>query len=193
MLRHASDAALLLFLAPSCSLRLPIALRICVQHPRSAHKALAQLAAALLRCNTFCCSVQHINTLYSDVDNDDGAASLKVNNVSESYPEKNIIDNILPCSTHLTFHRCTPSQFSFFQKGENSSHSYERGFCVLVETTGRGKSMEMSVVVVVVGAVVGRQWEVHWAASGQLSSVNPTKTTTSLSQPHAHLLWAHFP
>ena len=54
--------------------------------------------------------------------------------------------------------------------------------------------MEMSVVVVVVGAVVGRQWEVHWAASGQLSSVNPTKTTTSsLSQPHAHLLWAHFP
>ena len=53
--------------------------------------------------------------------------------------------------------------------------------------------MEMSVVVVVVGAVVVRQWEVHWAASGQLSSVNPTtKTTTSLSQPHAHLLWAHF-
>ena len=35
---------------------LPIALQICVQHPRSAHKALAQLAAALLRCNTFCCS-----------------------------------------------------------------------------------------------------------------------------------------
>ena len=27
-----------------------------LQHPRSAHKALAQLAAALLRCNTFCCS-----------------------------------------------------------------------------------------------------------------------------------------
>ena len=54
--------------------------------------------------------------------------------------------------------------------------------------------MEMSVVVVVVGAVVGRQWEVHWAASGQLSSVNPTTktTTSSLSQPHAHLLWAHF-
>ena len=31
-------------------------LRTCVQHPRSAHKAFAQLAAALLRCNTFCCS-----------------------------------------------------------------------------------------------------------------------------------------
>ena len=51
------SCSLWLPLARSCSLRLPIALRICVQHPRSAHKALAQLAAALLRCNTFCCSV----------------------------------------------------------------------------------------------------------------------------------------
>ena len=50
------SCSLWLPLARSCSLRLPIALRICVQHPRSAHKALAQLAAALLRCNTFCCS-----------------------------------------------------------------------------------------------------------------------------------------
>ena len=52
----AFSGSLLLALALSGSLRLPIALRICVQHPRSAHKALAQLAAALLRCNTFCCS-----------------------------------------------------------------------------------------------------------------------------------------
>ena len=37
-------------------------------------------------------------------------------------------------------------------------------------------------VVVVVGSVVGRQWQVHWAASGQLSSVNPT-TTRPLSTP----------
>ena len=50
------SCSLWLPLARSCSLRLPIALRICVQHPRSAHKALAQLAAALLRCNTFCFS-----------------------------------------------------------------------------------------------------------------------------------------
>ena len=49
-------ASLWLPLARSCSLRLPIALRICIQHPRSAHKALAQPVAALLRCNTFCCS-----------------------------------------------------------------------------------------------------------------------------------------
>ena len=53
----ALSGSLWLPLARSCSLRLPIALRICVQHPRSAHKALAQLAAALLRCNTLCCSV----------------------------------------------------------------------------------------------------------------------------------------
>ena len=52
----ALSGSLWLPLARSCSLRLPIALRICVQHPRSAHKALAQLAAALLRCNTLCCS-----------------------------------------------------------------------------------------------------------------------------------------
>ena len=52
-------------LARSCSLRLPIALRICVQHPRSAHKALAQLAAALLRYNTFCCSAADIIILKS--------------------------------------------------------------------------------------------------------------------------------
>ena len=50
------SCALWLPLARSCSFRLPIALRICVQHPRSAHKAPAQLAAALLRCNTLCCS-----------------------------------------------------------------------------------------------------------------------------------------
>ena len=56
MLKMLLSCSLWLPLARSCSLRLPIALRICVQHPRSAHKALAQLAAALLRCNTFCCS-----------------------------------------------------------------------------------------------------------------------------------------
>ena len=54
------SCSLWLPLARSCSLslrlRLPIALQICVQHLRSAHKALAQLAAALLRCNTFWCS-----------------------------------------------------------------------------------------------------------------------------------------
>ena len=59
----ALSGSLWLPLARSCSLRLPIALRICVQHPRSAHKALAQLAAALLRCNTFCCSVRIIGIL----------------------------------------------------------------------------------------------------------------------------------
>ena len=46
--------AFLLSLAPSCSLKLPI----CLQSPRLAHKALAQLAAALLRCNTLCWSGQ---------------------------------------------------------------------------------------------------------------------------------------
>ena len=70
MLRHAHSGSLWLSLAlsgslwlplaRSCSLKLPIALRICVQHPPSAHKALAQLAAALLRCNTFCCSEQEL-------------------------------------------------------------------------------------------------------------------------------------
>ena len=44
--------ALLLSLAPSCSLKLPI----CLQSPRLAHKAIAQLAAALLRCMNFCWS-----------------------------------------------------------------------------------------------------------------------------------------
>ena len=47
MLTLALSGSLWLPLARSCSLRLPIALRICVQHPRSAHKTLAQLAAAL--------------------------------------------------------------------------------------------------------------------------------------------------
>ena len=61
------SCSLWLPLARSCSLRLPIALRICVQHPRSAHKALAQLAAALLRCNTFCCSayIYNINNTFN--------------------------------------------------------------------------------------------------------------------------------
>ena len=43
--------------------------------------------------------------------------------------------------------------------------------------------MEMSVMVLVVGCVVGRQWQVQWQASGQLSSVNPTTTTRPLSTP----------
>ena len=48
--------------------------------------------------------------------------------------------------------------------------------------------MELSVVVVVVGCVVGRQWQVHWEASGQVSSVNPTTNLPpDLSQPLAHL------
>ena len=51
------------------------------------------------------------------------------------------------------------------------------------------KSMEMSVVVVV-GCVVARQWQVHWAASWYLSGVNPSTTTTpSTRYP---LLWRHF-
>ena len=48
------SGSLWLPLALSCSLRLSIALRICLQSPRLAHKALAQLAAALLRCMTLC-------------------------------------------------------------------------------------------------------------------------------------------
>ena len=47
MLKMLLSCSLWLPLARSCSLRLPIALRICIQHPRSAHKVLAQLAAAL--------------------------------------------------------------------------------------------------------------------------------------------------
>ena len=50
------SGSLWLPLALSCSLRLSIALRICLQSPRLAHKALAQLAVALLRCMTFCWS-----------------------------------------------------------------------------------------------------------------------------------------
>ena len=61
------SCSLWLPLARSCSLRLPIALRICVQHPRSAHKALAQLAAALLRCNTFCCSACHLYLVFKNI------------------------------------------------------------------------------------------------------------------------------
>ena len=68
MLKMLLSCSLWLPLALSCSLRLPIALRICVQHPRSAHKALAQLAAALLRCNTFCCSDEDDDEL-NDYDN----------------------------------------------------------------------------------------------------------------------------
>ena len=42
-----------LSLAPSGSLRLSLALRICLQSPCLAHKALAQLVAALPRYSTF--------------------------------------------------------------------------------------------------------------------------------------------
>ena len=79
-------------------------------------------------------------------------------------------------------HPFTPNSFRFVQKCAYSSNLYERGLCALVGTTGREKSMEMSAVVVVVGCVVGRQWQVHWEASGQVSSVNPT-TTRPLSTP----------
>ena len=51
------SCSLRLPLARSCSLRLPIALRICVQHPRSAHKAIAQLAAALQHFMLLWCGV----------------------------------------------------------------------------------------------------------------------------------------
>ena len=58
------SGSLWLPLALSCSLRLSIDIRICLQSPRLAHKAIAKLAATLLRCMTLCWSahVKQTNT-----------------------------------------------------------------------------------------------------------------------------------